>query len=169
MDPEVAAAWLSAGVAVGLAAVGFLVQVGFRIWEIKTARKDEKARQRRDALLLALRVIDHVYANSPWYGKPPTSPHEWDITLAWDAATKLGLYCKSPRRALNAFYQATGLHNPETQTAPSYGPAQLSEFREIVREELELPESGFSDPDLVWIAKLPGATRVNLPGPGRSI
>lgn len=113
--------------------------------------------KRQEALLLALQVIDHVYANSAFDNGPKSNPHEWDITLAREAMNKMILYCANPKRTIGAFSKAIGLHNPKTQLTPMYGPRDLSEFRCIVCEELELPKTNYIDSQNVWIAQLPGS------------
>ena len=57
-----------------------------------------------------------------------------------------------------AFMGSIGLHNPNIQSAGTYGPKQLDEFRRIVCLELELAETNVTDNARVWIAQLPGAS-----------
>jgi len=109
------------------------------------------------ALHSALQVIDHVYANSEFDKRPAVRPHAWDLSLAWDAMNKMIIYCENPNKAVGAFVKATGLHNPDTQKPGVFGPKHLEEFRSLVCRELNLPELQYSNPDVVWIAKLPGA------------
>ena len=111
---------------------------------------------RKEALLAALQVIDHVYANTAWTGRLPMNPHRWDITLARDAMNKMIIFCKNPDRAFHGFSEAVGLHNPDTQSSGTYGPGDLHEFRKIVCEELEVPQTNYDNRDVTWIEKLPG-------------
>lgn len=156
MNPEVIAAWIAATVAIiGTAATAILQAIFWRL-DQKEKRKQEIMQHRKDALLSALQVIDHVYANSAFGNHPPANPHRWDITLARDAMNKMIIYCANPDRAVQAFSKAVGLHNPDTQTPGIYGPADLQQFRRIVCEELELTRTNYDSKDSLWISRLPG-------------
>lgn len=156
MQPQVIAAWIAATVAVLSMATTAILQVVFRSREQKERRKHEIMQHRKEALLAALQVIDHVYANTAWSGRPPTNPHKWDITLARDAMNKMIIFCKNPDRAVRGFCKALGLHNPDTKAPATYGPGDLQEFRKIVCEELEVPQTNYDNKDETWILKLPG-------------
>lgn len=69
---------------------------------------------------------------------------------------KMIIYCKNPDRAVKRFTRAVGLHNPDTESTPSYSPADLHAFRLVVCEELEVATSNYDDNEKLWIAKLPG-------------
>jgi hypothetical protein len=154
---DVTPALIAAGAAVLALVVSTTLQVWIRHQELREARQHEVMRHRRDALHAALDVVDRVYANSPFGGEPAPHPHEWNLALAWDAMNKMTLYCARPRAVVTAFAHAIGVHNPETQAPPEYGPGQRREFLKEVSRELELPETDYLDPDIQWIAGLPGA------------
>jgi hypothetical protein len=129
----------------------------FRILDSKSKKNQAILERRQEALLVALQVIDHVYANTPFDQKPAANLHEWDITLARDAMNKIILYCDNPKRTIEAFSKAIGLYNPDTQQPSQYGPRHLTEFRQIVCEELKLPSTNHTDSNIVWITKLRGS------------
>ena len=156
MNPEVIAAWIAATVAILGTVATAILQVMFWRLDQKEKRKQEIMQHRKDALLSALQVIDHVYANTAWGQRLATNPHRWDITLARDAMNKMIIYCKDPDRAVRAFSKAVGLHNPDTQTPGTYGPVDLQQFRRIACEELELALTNYDSKDALWIGKLPG-------------
>ena len=156
MQPQILAAWIAGIVTTFSTVINVILQVYFRWRDKNEKRKGELLQHRKEALLSALEVIDHVYSNTAWGGHQPTNPHKWDITLARDAMNKMIIYCKDPNRTVGAFSKAVGLHNPDTQKAGSYGPADLAAFRKIVCDELEVPTSNFESKDIVWINQLPG-------------
>jgi hypothetical protein len=157
LDSQVDAAWIAAVAAIIVMAVTAILNVVLYYKGNKAARESERRRSREEALFLALEVIDHVFANSRFNGRPKSNPHSWDISMARAAMNKMTVYCKDPQRAVSAFLEAVGTSNPEVQTEPSrYGPRELARFREIVREELELQGHPFSDPNLTWLRSLPG-------------
>jgi len=156
MQPQIIAAWIAGSVAILSMVTTVVLQIVFRWRDQKEKRRHEILQHRKEALLAALQVIDHVYANTAWGGRPATNPHKWDITLARDAMNKMIIYCKDPDRAVRAFSKAVGLHNPDTQTVGKYGPADLQAFRRIACEELEVPVSNYDSKDTVWIGQLPG-------------
>jgi hypothetical protein len=157
--PQISAALIAAIVAATTAIASIALQIAFRILDAKGKKKLAIIEKRQEALLLALQVIDHVYANTAFNDASKSNPHEWDITLAREAMNKMILYCANPKRTIDAFSKAIGLHNPETQTAAQYGPRYLAEFRSVVCDELDLPITNHTDPDIVWIAQLPGSKK----------
>jgi hypothetical protein len=156
MQPQLIAAWIAASVAILSTTTTVILQVVFRWRDQKEKRRHEILQHRKEALLAALQVIDHIYANTPWGGQPATNPHKWDITLARDAMNKMIIYCKDPDRVVRAFSKAVGLRNPDTQAVGTYGPADPQAFRRIVCEELEMPVSNYDSKDTLWIGQLPG-------------
>ena len=154
---SIVAAWIAASVAILSVGVTASLQIWLKFRESREARQHEILRYRREALHAALQVVDHVYANSPFDGKPPAQPHDWDLVLAWDAMNKMILYCDEPARTVSAFASAVGLHNPNTGPAPIYGAGRLFDLRREVCRELGLRETNYVSPDIVWIAGLPGA------------
>ncbi|MCX7380812.1 MAG: hypothetical protein NT133_05170 [Alphaproteobacteria bacterium] len=109
---------------------------------------------RREALMLALQVIDYVYSNLSFSGLPFT-PRPWDGQLARDADNKIMIYCKYPDTR-KCFIEAMGLHNPTTMQPRDINPSLLDKFRRQVALELEL-ESPQVDQEMIWICDLPGA------------
>jgi hypothetical protein len=157
MSAQERSARLAARVAIVCALLTIAVQAIGYFLVSRDKHKDEVMQHRRKALISALEVIDHVYANSSFNQTPPTNPHEWNISLARNAMNEIIIYCKDPNRVLAAFSKATGLHNPQAQTTPTFGPKALAQFRDVVCEELELSPIQYADSNLVWIASLPGA------------
>lgn len=155
MDAEVAAAWISAAVTVGLAAIGVIVRSVQAFRESRERQKRERLQYRREALVAALRVVDHVYANTAWTGQAPAA-HNWPVTELWDALNLMILYCEDADRTTRAFLAAIGTTGP-SQLAVRYGPKELVEFRKVVCKELGLPETTFADSDRVWVAGAAGA------------
>lgn len=154
---QVTAAWITAGVAILGLVFTTTVQTVYRYRDARRARELEVITHRREALHTALQVVDHVYANSSFGNNPPAKPHNWNMALAWDAMNKMILYCGQPAKTTSAFAAAIGLHNPDAAPPPRYGPKGLAAFRREVARELDLPETSYVDPDVVWIAQLPGA------------
>ena len=149
---------LVAGVfAIALSAISLLAQWFLRFKDHEANRKREILQQRQQALLAALSVIDHVYANSSFGPMLPSNPHQWDIMLARDAMNQMAVFCQDPNRTIAAFTKAIGLHDPATTATPQFGPEDLAAFRNRVCEELETSKTGYADKDRVWIYKLPGA------------
>jgi hypothetical protein len=72
---------------------------------------------------------------------------------------KMLIYCANPKRTVNAFTKAIGVHNSQMQKAPKYGPKDLAEFRKIVCEELYLPVTNYDDANITWIYRLPGTEK----------
>lgn len=149
--------WSSESKAVILTCVLTLgIQVGGYFVTAHDKQKEDLMLRRREALLSALRVIDHAYSNSSFDGRPPTNPHSWDLASANDAMNGMIIYCKDPKRAITAFNAALGAHNPKTQSPKSFTPEVLAEFRSIVCHELEVKAPQYADSSMIWIAQLPG-------------
>ena len=129
MSSEVRSARIAAGVAIACTMLTIAIQVGGYFLAARDKRKEELMQHRREALIAALEVVDHVYANVAMAGMQPSNPHEWDISLARNAMNGIIIYCKNPNRVLAAFSKATGMHNPETQPVARFGPKDLAEFR----------------------------------------
>jgi hypothetical protein len=159
LAPQITAALIAGIVAATMAVASIVLQIVFRILDAKGKKQQAILEKRQETLLLALEVIDHVYANTPFNGAPKGNAHEWDISTARTAMNQMILYCENPKRTVEAFSKAIGLHNPDTQTPPQYGPRQLAEFRVIVCEELGLPVPNHFDRDVVWIFELPGSRK----------
>ena len=157
ISPQVTAALIAGIVAATTAVISILLQILFRYLDGRSKKNQAILEKRQEALLLALQVIDHVYANTQFDQKPAANLHEWDITLARDAMNKMILYCGNPKRTIEGFSKAIGLHNPDTQQPSPYGPRHLAEFRQIVCEELKLPTTNHTDSSIVWINKLLGS------------
>jgi hypothetical protein len=154
METPLVVAWF--GAIVSVLGGAFAVIKGVTAWVIEKREERNQARMllRQQALLEALEVIDHVWANTEGFlpGGRKAAEHVWDIGKAWRATNLMILYCKDASRALKAFYAAMG----EPDRKP-FGTAELDAFRKVVAEELELPASIFTDWDPGWIAELPGA------------
>jgi hypothetical protein len=160
MSPELQVALITSTVAIVSLAATITVQLILRFLDKRAERKRETMQYRRDALHKALRVIDHVYANVSFGPRAPAKPHAWDIAEAWEAWNLMLLYCADPRAATDAFGKAIGLESESTPENSTFGPADLIRFRKIVAQELEVSAST-TDPDRVWIAKLPGSGPAN--------
>jgi hypothetical protein len=156
MKPELQVALITSTVAIVSLAATITVQLVLRFLDKRAERKREIMQYRREALHKALRVIDHVYANVPFGQLAPAKPHAWDIAEAWEAWNLMILYCADPRAATDAFGTAIGLAGEGIAADRSFGPADLVRFREVVARELEGPAAA-TDPERVWIAKLPGS------------
>ena len=144
--------------ALATAAVAFLTLIAtayFRYRDGRVRAQERLLDRRRDALMLALQVIDHTYSNESFDDRPPFSPHDWDPQLARDADNQMRIYCGDPRTR-QCFIRALGLHNPTVSSAPGADVAALDEFRKQISRELGLPEP-LSDPNIAWIAGLAGA------------
>jgi len=159
LTPQITAALIAGIVAATTAIASIALQIIFRILDTKGKKKQAILEKRQEALLLALEVIDHVYANTSFNGMPKSNTHEWDISTARSAMNQMILYCENPKRTVEAFAKAIGLHNPDTQTPPQYGPRHLAEFRVTVCEELGLPVPNHVDRDVVWIFELAGSQK----------
>lgn len=157
MSAQERSAWLAAKVAVLCALLTIAVQVAGYLMAARDKRKEEVMQHRRKALISALEVVDHVYANVTFNQMPPTNPHQWDTSLARSSMNEIIIYCKDPNRVLAAFSKAIGLHNPQTQTSSTFGPVALAEFRDVICDELEVSPIRYADSNLVWIYSLPGA------------
>jgi hypothetical protein len=153
-------------IATMVTAATLIVTILFHYQDAKAARHDILLEHRRDALFSALRVIDFVYANMDFYGKPPAHPVDWDVQLARDADNKMRIYRRYPE-PIEAFRKALGEHNPfEDQSKPTPPDVRyLDEFRKQAAKELELPEPIGLDPKLSWISSLAGG---NGTSPGAS-
>jgi hypothetical protein len=160
--PQVAAALIAAAVAAFASIASIILQIVFRVMDKNDEKKQSIHEKRQEALLLALQVIDHVYANTYFNNREASNPHEWDISLAHDAMNKMILYCINPSRAIEVFSNAIGLHNPDTQMPIQYGPRHLDEFRKVVCNELNLPTTNHVNQDIVWIFELPGSKRKKI-------
>src|SRR6266404_5094133 len=115
MNTEEKNAKLQAKVAVGCVVLTIIVQIAGSWYNSRERRSEELMSHRRAALISVLQVVDNVYSNVSMNGHPPSSPHQWEASLARDAMNNIIIYCKDPNRVLYAFGKAVGLHNPETQ------------------------------------------------------
>jgi len=157
MNTEEKNAKLQAKVAVGCVVLTIIVQIAGSWYNSRERRSEELMSHRRAALISVLQVVDNVYSNVSMNGHPPSSPHQWEASLARDAMNNIIIYCKDPNRVLYAFGKAVGLHNPETQKPTEFGPKGLAELRDVICQELELKPIHYESPDVVWIYRLPGA------------
>ena len=157
MNAQERSARIGAKAAVWCVVLTILVQLGSYFLEAHDKHKEELMQHRREALMTALEVVDHVYSNVSMSGKPPSNPHQWDISLARGAMNGILIYCKDPNKVLAAFSKTVGIYNPGTQSPTPYGPKELAEFRDVVCEELEVSPIHYTDTNLVWISDMPGA------------
>ena len=157
MNAQEKSARLAANAAIICAILTIIFQVGGYFWAARDKRKEDLMQHRRQALFAALAVVDHVYANVEMGGRPPSSPHQWDISSARDAMNGIIIYCNDPNKVLTAFSKAIGLHNPDTQPPVAFGPNELAVFRNVVCDELEVSHIEYTDTNLVWIYALPGS------------
>ena len=157
MNAEERSAWLAAKVAIACSILTIVVQVAGYFVAARDKRKEEVMQHRRQALMSALEVVDHVYGNVSLAGKPPSNPHQWDVSLVRNSMNGIIIYCKDPNKVVAAFSKAIGMHNPDTQTSTPFGPKALAEFRDVVCDELEVSPIRYGDSNLVWIYSLPGA------------
>lgn len=158
MLPEVLSAVIAGAVAVLIALVSVIVQVTLSFLDKKAQRLHVRMEHRRGALLSALQVIDHVYANTQFNGQPGAkfSPHTWPIAQARDAMNGMIVFCENPARVVAAFSRAIGLHNPTAGAAPPFGPTDLDAFRRVVCEELKVTAPNYANSNVIWINTLPG-------------
>jgi len=156
MPPELLSAVIAAAVAVLIALVSVVAQVTLWFLDKKAQRLHLRMEQRRAALLSALQVIDHVYANAKFNGQPAANPHTWPIAQAREAMNGMIVFCENPSRAVAAFSRAIGLHNPAASAAPRFGPGDLDAFRRVVCEELKVAAPTYADSNVSWIKTLPG-------------
>lgn len=157
MSPALA----SALTAIIVSVLGLVGQALINLKNGREKRKHEILKERQDALIAALLVIDRVYANSEFNERPAALKHTWHMSDAWSAFNRILVYCENPSRTANAFMRAIGTHNPEVEGPRAYSPADLDAFRRIVCDELKTvqdPGSLYSHKDRTWIASLPGAT-----------
>jgi hypothetical protein len=159
-SPEVIAAWIAAMVAIIGTTATAILQLKFWRLDQREKRQQEIMQHRKDALLSALQVIDHVYANSSFEKRPAANPHLWDVTLARDAMNKMIIYCEDPDRTVQAFSKAIGLHNPHSQSPVTFSPSDLQHFRNVICDELKLSPTNYANKELLWISKLPGTSNV---------
>ena len=117
---------------------------------------DRLLEHRREALFSALKVIDTVYSNEKWNGKPPVHPINVDIQSARDAYNQMLLYCQYPE-TLTTFRKALGVWNPQEDKSPSHPSIEgLDDFRAQVAKELDLPPIQRNS-KYTWINNLDGA------------
>ena len=127
-----------------------------RLVEQRHDRNRELMQRRRDALHLALDVIDHVYENVKWNGQDPVRPHQWDESQAREAWNKMLLYCAEPDDTVARFAAALALRDPNEQPIPLRTDA-VAAFRAQVRKELGTRPATPTAVDRRWIATLPGS------------
>jgi len=148
---------LTAKVAVICTIVTVVVQITGFVWNIHEKHNEELMQHRREALFSALQVVDHVYANSEFNNRPASNPHQWDISQTRDAMNGIIIYSRDPNVVLDSFSKAIGMHNPDTENVPMFGPKGLAEFRDVVCEELGVSGVQYLNTNQIWIYKLPGA------------
>jgi hypothetical protein len=158
MTTEERSAWLAAWAAILCTFLTIAVQIGNYFLAARDKHHEDLLEHRREALISALEVIDHVYANVSFSGQPPSNPHKWDVSTARQAMNRMIIYCKDPNRAVAAFSKAAGMRNLDAQPQQiPFGPKNLAEFRDVICDELELPSIKYKDTNMVWIYSLPGA------------
>lgn len=130
-------------------------------WNYRTLQipvENDVRQKRQEALLKALRVIDHVYSNEnldPLKG--PANPHPWDIQEARDAMNGMIIYCEDSKATLDTFKLTIGLYNPSIEKPKGINLKYLNAFRRQVARELNRGEISFDDSIAVWIAHLAGS------------
>ena len=157
MNAQERSAWLAAKVAIACTVLTIAVQTASYFLAARDKRREELMQHRREALMSALEVVDHVYGNVSMSGKAPSNPHQWDVSLIRNSMNGIIIYCKEPNQVLAAFSKAIGMYNPDTQTPTPFGPKSLADFRNVVCDELEVSPIRYTDSNLVWIYSLPGA------------
>jgi hypothetical protein len=157
MNAQERSALLAARAAIICAILTIAIQAAIYFLDVHDKHKQELMDHRRQALFSALEVVDHVYANSAFDGKPPSHPQPWDISSARTAMSGMMIYCKDPNRAVAAFSKAIGLYNPNTEIPPGVRVGALQEFRDVISDELEAPPIRYADSNMIWISELPGA------------
>ena len=156
MNPEVKAAILTARVTALCAILAVAAQGAFYFLAVRDKYREELMQHRREALILALEVVDHVYANTSFNGNPPANPHEWDISLARNAMNEMIIYCKDPNSAVAAFTKASGIINPDKRPSGLFGIRDLAAFRNVLCKELEVSSIQYTNSNIIWINGAPG-------------
>ena len=136
-----------------------IVTVWFHYADGRAQAHEKLLEHRRAALMLALQVIDHVYANEPLNSGKPYYAHRWDLQLAWEADNQIRIYCGDPQTR-QLFIKALGIYDPTTGKPPGVDITALDKFRKQVAHKLDLPEP-ISDPNRIWISGLAGAAPRN--------
>ena len=135
-------------------------QSAFHSEEREFVTQQDLRQERKRALFDALRVIDHVYANTPFVTGKDTMkvhPDSFSMVDARDMFNRLAIYCKYPQQTIDTFYYAIGVGG--THGGPSfYTAGNIQAFRRQVARELDLPIMQFSDSfDRYWLSYLRGA------------
>ena len=144
--------WLAFSAAI----VAVIINISLNSLDRREARKTDLLNHRRQALFMALEVIDHVYDNEPLSDQPPRHPHSWDLQKARSAMNGILVYCDDPKRTMTPFKAALGLHDPSKEAPPGVDVSALNGFRVEVARELGLSTPYQGDPNFVWIQDLAG-------------
>jgi len=142
-------------VAALISALAATVTLGLTLWLHHLDGQEKLLEHRREALLLGLQVIDHVYSNEPLDNGKAPNPHKWDIQLAHNADNQIRIYCLYPETHA-AFKRALGLYNPKIEESKGIDIKALDEFRRQIALELNLKQPK-QDPNYTWISRLAGS------------
>ncbi|HET6456595.1 MAG TPA: hypothetical protein VFI02_19515 [Armatimonadota bacterium] len=151
-NESTATAWI----AFSAAMLALVATVGMQVWDRQQQRQHEILLKREAALFRAVRVIDNVYANTEFSGRPHPPRRDWDIQEARDAMYGMVIYCKDPDKTVQAFFRAIGTHDVNAKKAP-YDVGMLNDFLTEVARELDLPEIKWRNPSQAWIESAPGS------------
>lgn len=117
---------------------------------------EAREKEKRDALLQALEVVDMVYANTKFNDMPEPKIRPWDIQKARGAVNKILVFCDDPEATITAFENSIGLHNPMLDRPRSFSANAINAFRREVARELGVKEKRFFNEKNAWIYRLPG-------------
>lgn len=155
--------WIIFTAMIVVAILGATASFFLRYLETRDSIRHEVMEERKLALFDALKVIDHVYANSSFSAFPSLGQSKWDIQLARDAMNKMLIYCDKPEQTVEAFIKAVGITNPATESVRTFTAADVNLFRREVARELGVPVAKY-DPNRAWIYSLPGTVEDSIQG-----
>jgi hypothetical protein len=153
--------WITFAAMIVVAILGATSSFLLRYLETRDRIRHEVLEERKSALFDALKVIDHVYANSSFSASPPLGQSKWDIQLARDAMNKMLIYCGKPEQTVETFIKAVGITNPATESVRTYSASDVNLFRKEVARELGVPVAKY-DSNRAWIYMLPGTVEESI-------
>ncbi len=158
--------WIAIGAVVSAVATA-LLSVGATLWlnhrDKKSALRNEVLKERREALLEALDVVDLVHHNAGFQlpNGMTIARKEFDISRARQAMNKILLFCEKPQETVAAYMRAIGLTRTDLGAVPApIKTEDLHDFRNEVARELGLPKIDYSTRNIPWIMSLTGATDI---------
>lgn len=156
-DSEIKTNWVQL-ITVAIAAIGVVASFFLQYLSNQNELDHKVLENRKEALFLALDVINKVYANSTFNGNAPLNPKEFDINLARQAVDKMLIYCKKPEKTVKIFYDAIGIRGINDSVVKSFSADDINKFRRAVSDELDIDDnlslSRFKE--VAWIYALTG-------------